>query len=786
MRQMIWSQLSEREQQQILQRPAQRYQVQVQQGVAEIINRVKTHGDTALLDYTQRFDKVTLAAIKRPVAQTAQQCEFSLQQAINQAIARVRTFHHAQRPQPIKMQIAPGVICEQQYRPIERVGLYIPGGSAPLISTVYMLGVPAQLAGCQTRVLCTPPRHDGSLHPAIAYAAQQCGINDIYLLGGAQAIAAMAYGTTTVPKVNKIFGPGNQWATEAKQQVSLDPMGAQLDIPAGPSEILVIADDQANPEFVAADLLSQAEHGADSQVILLCLSEDFVERVKAAMQAQLVKLRRGNTLEVLAESLFIIVDSLQQALSITNTYAPEHLLLQCQQPESLMSKINSAGAVFIGAWAPESVGDYASGTNHVLPTYGYARCMNGLGLRDFMKAISVQTLTAEGLKTIGPCIETIAAAEGLIAHQQAVSLRLANLPEIANHNLSAIPPCRLNIAHMTPYRSARREVTTGEVLLNANENPQDVLFAKAYNRYPQPQPPALIERLGNLYSISPQQLLIGRGSDEAIDMLVRAYCQASQDAIITLEPTYGMYEVSAQIQGVDVIKVPLRPQTFELDVDALLAAWMPSVKLIFLCSPNNPTGNVLDHQAIKTLCRALAGKTLVVVDEAYIEFATKVPSMVSALNNYANLVILRTLSKAYGLAGLRCGCVLAHAEVIQVLITILAPYPLATPVVNALLNGLTESGIAGVKQSIANLVLQREALQVALGNLSFVKKIWPSVANYILLRVCDAAAVVAHCQNQGVLIRDLSKMLGLANCIRISIGTPAENQKLLEVLKAYR
>ena len=781
-----WSQLSDKEKCQALLRPAQQNATQVQQGVADIIATVKRQGDQALYDYTQRFDGVQLTTLQRSVTEDAKACEPELRQAIDQAIARVKHFHQAQHPQTIKVQTAPGVTCEKHYRAIDRVGLYIPGGSAPLISTVYMLAVPARLAGCATKVLCTPAQADGTLHHAIAYAAQQCGIDEIYLIGGAQAIAAMAYGTESIPKVDKLFGPGNQWVTEAKQQVARDPLGAQLDMPAGPSEVLVIADDHANAEFVAADLLSQAEHGPDSQVMLVCLSEDFAQDVQCAVQTQLAQLPRAEiATQALAHSVTLIADDVTQAVAISNAYAPEHLIVQCQKPETLLPAITCAGSVFVGPWTPESVGDYASGTNHVLPTYGYAHCVNGLGLRDFMKEISVQTLTPQGLQTIGPDVERIAEAEGLTAHKNAVSLRLAHLPENAAAEQTTLPSCREDIANMTPYSSARREVQHGEVWLNANENPHDVLLAQNYNRYPQPQPQSLVQRLSALYGVSDMQILICRGSDEAIDVLLRAYCQAGRDAIMTLEPTYGMYEISAQIQGAGIVNVALDPETFSLDVEAILAAWTPAVKLVFVCSPNNPTGNVLAADDITILCTQLAGKALVVVDEAYIEFAQNTASMVTQLAQHPNLVVLRTLSKAYGFAGVRCGCLLAHPEVIQILLKVLAPYPLAMPVVHALLEGLTEQGIAKARQSTASLVVQREALFAALQALPFVEHVWPSEANYLLLRVTDAKAVLAHCHAKGVVIRDRSNMLNLANCLRISVGAPEENQKLIRVLEIF-
>jgi histidinol dehydrogenase len=313
-------------------------------------------------------------------------------------------------------------------RPVARVGLYVPAGSAPLPSTALMLGVPARIAGCHEVVLCSPARADGRCDEAVLYAARLTGVHKVFKLGGAQAIAAMAYGTASVPKCDKLFGPGNAWVTEAKLQVSSDPDGAAIDMPAGPSEVLVIADARANPVFVAADLLSQAEHGPDSQVILLADSDELLDRVEREVQAQCAVLPRSAVAaQALSRSRLIRVASLAQAVEVSNRYAPEHLILQVAEPRALLDGIESAGSVFLGAWTPESVGDYCSGSNHVLPTYGYAKSYSGVSVASFQKQITVQQLSADGLRAIGPCTATLAAAEQLEAHRRAVTLRLAAL-----------------------------------------------------------------------------------------------------------------------------------------------------------------------------------------------------------------------------------------------------------------------------------------------------------------------------------------------------------------------
>ncbi|SQA36665.1 histidinol dehydrogenase HisD [Vibrio harveyi] len=347
-----------------------------------------------------------------------------MKNALEQAYENIAKFHKAQKPQPIKVETQPGVVCEQVTRPIQKVGLYIPGGSAPLPSTVLMLGVPAKIAGCRKVVLCSPP----PIADEILYVAKLCGIDEVYNVGGGQAVAAMAYGTETVSKVDKIFGPGNAYVTEAKRQVSNDFRGAAIDMPAGPSEVLVIADETADPDFIAADLLSQAEHGPDSQVVLVTPSPVLADQVTDAVQRQLKELSRADIAEqALASSLIIIAESLTQSVSISNYYGPEHLIVQTKNPRELLPLLDNAGSIFLGDWSPESAGDYASGTNHVLPTYGYTRTYSSLGLADFSKRMTIQELSADGLKNLAPTVVTMAEAEGLDAHKRAVTIRVEKL-----------------------------------------------------------------------------------------------------------------------------------------------------------------------------------------------------------------------------------------------------------------------------------------------------------------------------------------------------------------------
>lgn len=422
-----WQQCSEEQQKMLLSRPAINASGRITAAVSEILDRVKAEGDSALRDFSQRFDAVQIADIRvsaEEIAAAATRLSDDIKQAMAQAVRNIEIFHNAQKMPVVDVETQPGVRCQQITRPIASVGLYIPGGSAPLLSTVLMLGTPARIAGCQRVILCSPP----PIADEILYAAQLCGIKEVFQIGGAQAIAAMAFGSESVPKVNKIFGPGNAYVTEAKRQVSQRLDGAAIDMPAGPSEVLVIADSGATPAFIASDLLSQAEHGPDSQVVLLTPDAAIAQAVAVEVEQQLKLLSRADIArQALESSRLIITKDLQQCIDISNAYGPEHLILQIRQPEEIIDQIDNAGSVFMGDWSPESAGDYASGTNHVLPTYGYTSTYSSLGLADFVKRMTVQQLTPQGLLGLASTIETLAQAEQLTAHKNAVTLRVAAL-----------------------------------------------------------------------------------------------------------------------------------------------------------------------------------------------------------------------------------------------------------------------------------------------------------------------------------------------------------------------
>ena len=448
-----WTALTESQRINALSRPRQIRDADQLAVVRAILTDVRARGDAALRELTLRFDRCELASFEvnaDEFAAAEAEVDGAVREAMRNAIARVEAFHLAQIPAPIRVDTAPGVRCEQVIRPIGRVGLYAPAGSAPLPSTVWMLGVPARIAGCAEIVLATPPRADGCADPAILMAARLCGITRVLKLGGAQAIAALAYGTPTIARCDKLFGPGNAWVTAAKLEVAADPDGAAIDMPAGPSEVLVIADDAANPAFVAADLLAQAEHGVDSQVLLLSPSLRLIADVAQALSAQLADLpRRDIAAAALAHARLIRVADLAEAVRVSEMYAPEHLIVNTRNPRALLPQLSNAGSIFLGAWSPETVGDYCAGPNHVLPTLGFARAFGGVGVDSFLRRVNVAELSAAGLGNIGPDAALLARAERLDAHARAVDVRLAVLAQRRPGSTDAqleIAQCETSIA----------------------------------------------------------------------------------------------------------------------------------------------------------------------------------------------------------------------------------------------------------------------------------------------------------------------------------------------------
>lgn len=775
------------------QRPAAAEAPQVAARVRAIFDQVRAGGDVALLALAAELDKAKLTSLlvsDAEFAAAAAQVPAELQAAIRQAQANIETFHTAQREPELRVETMPGVVCSRRAVPVQRVGLYVPGGSAPLFSTLLMLGVPARLAGCPEVVVCTPPQADGSVSPIILFVAQLLGISKVVKSGGAQAIAALALGTDSVPAVDKIFGPGNRYVTAGKQLAAAE-YGVAIDMPAGPSEVLVIADATANPVFVAADLLSQAEHGPDSQVVVLSDSTTILEQVQAEVARQLATLpRREVAALALDNSRAIVLSDAASMLEFSNQYAPEHLILATDNAEALAAQVTNAGSVFLGHLTPEAVGDYASGTNHTLPTSGYARQYSGVSLDSFVKKITFQRLSATGLQAIGSVVETMAEAEGLTAHARAVTLRLASLAtdssktegSVAVQVSSPANPyaglIRSSVERMQPYSSARDEFEgMAPVMLDANENSLGSVGPDDFSRYPDPHQRVIKVDLGQLKAVAPNQIFLGNGSDEAIDLLVRLTCTPGQDSIVICPPTYGMYEVAANLNDVRVERLPLTPD-FQLAADAAEKLAQSSAKLVFLCSPNNPTGNLLAQEAVETILRTFKG--LVVVDEAYADFADA-PSWTTRLAEFPRLVVLQTFSKAWGLAGLRLGVAYAAPALIAYLDKIKPPYNISAATQQHALAALTAA--PRLAEMRAALLAGRTWLAERLPQVSIVEHVFPSDANFLLVRFnADATEVYDRLRGQGIVVRNRTTQPGCAGCLRLTVGTPAENAQLLQAL----
>ena len=755
----------------------------IESRVRIILDRVRQGGDEALRSITTEIDgrcPESLQVSETEFAEAEALVSDALKAAIRQAADNISAFHRAQQIPAVDVHTMPGVHCRRRVVPIRRVGLYIPGGSAPLFSTILMLALPAQIAGCEEIVLCTPcDRLTGKVNPVVLYTAQLCGVHTIYKLGGAQAVAAMAYGTESIRRVYKIFGPGNRYVTKAKQMVSAQ--GTAIDMPAGPSEVMVMADASAQPAFVAADFLSQAEHGPDSQSLLVCNSQELATQVEAEIARQLALLPRADiATRSLENSRIVVFDDVDTMVDFANDYAAEHLIIAMHDAWDVAGRITAAGSIFVGHYSPESAGDYASGTNHTLPTMGLATAYSGIGLDSFMHAITYQELTQEGLNALGSTIIQMAEAEGLDAHANAVKVRVASseLSESSeNSENSECSNCQLknvrpNIAALKPYSTARDEYKGNiGIYLDANENP----FENGYNRYPSTTLKAEVRgTIAQKKGVDPERLFLGNGSDEAIDLLFRIFCRPGIDNVISIAPTYGMYSVCAAINDIEYREVMLG-EDFSLPVDELLDSADAQSKLLFVCSPNNPTANAFPREQLVTLVQQFPG--IVVVDEAYIDFSS-VPSMVPFIDEYPNLIVLQTLSKAYGLAGLRMGLAFAHERIIRIFEQVKYPYNIGADTL-ALSQHLLE---ADITPQVQTLIAERERVTAALRALPYVEKVYPSDANFLLVKVERSRELYEYLIARELIVRDRSRTPGCEGTLRITIGTPEENDRLIDEL----
>ena len=749
--------------------------------VRPIMDAVHEHGDKALHEYGHRFDGVTLEELAVSPAEVKEACARvpqELREAICSAYANILDFHLIQSGESARCrETAPGVYCEQHTLPIRSVGLYVPGGQAPLFSTVLMLAVPAAVAMCKEVVLCTPPGKDGKVNPAILFAADLCGVKRIFKVGGAQAIAAMTYGTASVPKVDKIFGPGNAYVTAAKQLASL--AGVAIDMPAGPSEVEVLADESCVPAFVAADLLSQAEHGPDSQAMLVTTSAAVAEAVAAEVEKQLAALpRKEIAAKSIANSRIIVLADKQDCIDFTNAYGPEHLIIAMKGVPTL--SVSNAGSIFVGNYSCESAGDYASGTNHTLPTMGCVRAYSSLCVDSFQRKMTVQTITPLGIRSIGRTVELMAEAEHLDAHARAMTLRIQAVAEQPQEEQGTgiARLVRQNILKLKPYSSARDEYAgkAAHVFLDANECPHNA----PNNRYPDPLQWELKQKISAYKGVAPERIFLGNGSDEAIDLIFRTFCTPGVDSVVAIHPSYGMYEVCADINNVHYIKFMLKAG-YQFDGTAFAEHCWDIAKVAFLCSPNNPTGNLLPLAEIRKVLDSFRG--IVVVDEAYIDFAPEGSSVVSLLDEYPRLIVLNTFSKAWASAGIRLGMALAHPEVIALFNKVKYPYNVNILTQRAAMERLDH--MDEIRAWVDEALSERTRMMQAVAALPICKQVYPSDANFFLARVTDACRIYDALVEQGIIVRNRHRIMMCENCLRITIGTPAENDELLAALKQF-
>ncbi|MDZ4744375.1 MAG: histidinol dehydrogenase [bacterium] len=722
----------------------------IEPAVRAILRSVLDGGDKAVLDATERYDGVRMSSSRVPndmLTNAAQQLTPLVADAIAAAMENIRQFHDAQRRRVLSMQTSPGVTCSLVSRPLERVGIYIPGGTAPLFSSVLMLAVPAITAGVKSIALATPPdRQTGLPHTTILAVAALCGITEVYCMGGAQAIAALAYGTETIAPVRKIVGPGNAWVTAAKQLVSLD--ACAIDLPAGPSEVLVFCDENADAYNVALDLLAQAEHGVDSQVMVVTTSRNVASNVQNEIIGLLPTMTRRETVtQAMVHARCVVFDDLDTAIDFVNVYAPEHLIIQTIDDDAVCERINHAGSIFLGSHTPESLGDYASGTNHTLPTGGWASSVSGVTLDTFQRTMTVQRASLDGLRQIAPIVEALALAEGLDGHAAAVTRRRAQAV-----GLRKIPNQLIN--------------------LDMNENEWGSPFGDELHRYPDSKQQHLRSAIADLLSVPTECIVCGNGSDELIDLLI----QDSSGPVVVPSPTFGMYARCAFARGREVLQVS---RNYDGSVSLASLSVIPDGAIVFLCNPNNPTGTSMVPEVIVQYATSRPHVT-VVVDEAYIDFSED-GSCVSFVQSTPNVVVLRTFSKAWGLAAFRCGVAIAAHDVVHRLDQLRAPYNVSGPAQQMVAQAIG-SNRDWVKQCVVLIKQERERLSRCLSDSLFVRRVYPSQANFLFIEGLPSQPIEEMLSNAGIRVRTFHGDTNLVNHVRITVGTPQQNDRVIAAL----
>lgn len=800
-----------------------------QERVREIVERVRREGDAALVALGAELDGVRPRSLRVPedrMRKALQELPAGRLEAMERARSNVARFHEAQRRREAPVEVEPGLRAWREFRPLDRVGLYVPGGRAAYPSSLLMTAVPARLAGCREVVACSPPGPDGLPHPAVMAAAALTGVDALFAAGGAQAVAALAFGTETVPRADKVFGPGGAWVNAAK--LALFDVVA-VDLPAGPSEVLVWADGDADPDWVAAELVAQAEHGPDSLCVALLPDRGSAERVAERVSERVAERAvEGGTSApekevTLGRCVMLICPEAAEAATWVEALAPEHLVLMRRDAARRAARVRNAGAVFLGAWSSVTLGDYAAGTNHVLPTGRRARGSGGLGLDDFGRWVSFLEVDPRGAAALAPTVETLATWEGLPAHAAAARARgvaAARAREAAatrakdaaamrakdaatgsggrarsSRRDAARRLVRPHLLAAEPYVTARARGATG-ILLDANENalgsPVPELGPDLH-RYPDPRARELRGALAGWLEVPPERLWMGNGSDEALDLLVRSVAGEGGRAVLP-SPSYGVYRGRARVHRAELVEVPL-DAAFDLDVEET-ARHARTGDLVILCSPNNPTGNLLDPERI----RALAARTeaLVVVDEAYVEFAggaergadelakgaaelARGASLVRQAGELPNLAVVRTFSKAWGLAGARVGYLVAHPELVRVLDAAGLPYPLSAPAARAALLALGRA--AQMRERSRRIRAERDRMAAELRARGL--RVLPSEANFLCFFVSRPREVHRRLiEDHGIVVRDRSGLPRLEGALRVTVGTPDENDRFLAGLTA--
>ncbi len=743
---------------------------------SDIIRQVQEDGDEALARFSLRFDKAGLTSFEvneEEFAEAFSLVDDAFIEAVKHSITNVTCFHQSQKPKDWQGRSIDGGLVGQVFVPLSRVGAYVPGGTAAYPSTVVMTVVPAKVAGVGSVVVCTPPGTDGKANPYTLVAAKMCKADRVFKLGGAQAVAAMALGTETVPKVDKIVGPGNAYVTAAKKLLNGQ---VGIDMLAGPSEILIIADESADPRFLAADMLSQAEHDVMAAAVLITTSYDTAKRVCEELERQLELLSRKDIARRSLDGFgaVVIVDDLKQAVELANDYAPEHLEIMTADPHELLALVRNAGAVFLGRYNPEPLGDYMAGPNHVLPTMGSARYRGPLTTSDFLKPINVIDYGREDFAKAAGHTVKLAEVEGLTAHAASISVRMDDMPE--SENISLLTS---NIDKMEK-----------QIKMNANESPFDVpvqtkgrfierLVDLNLNRYPSTDAAELRKLIAKKYGISDDMVIVGTGSDEIIQMIVTAF-RNDIDEVVTLSPTFGMYSSIARNLGMPVVEIGL-DEGFEFNPEDVLDEVRGKRALMFLCSPNNPTGTNLLPQ-IRKVIEGDAGKSVIVVDEAYSEFAN-----CSIMDVYGdipeNVVIMRTLSKAFGLAGMRVGYMLARREMTSRIDDVRLPYNVSSASIVFAMELLDESSFynMAVRDDLVKLISsERSRMSEELTSLGF--KVVPSVSNFFLCssKFINGKELYERLRERNILVRYIPL---LPDYVRITVSSVQENDVLLKAMK---